>query len=248
MWRPDPAVLKAMIDEADCTLAQIGPPPKTRIVDQGWSPNHIESSTLLEPIMRLHALTGLSAVSRFARYIVEVEGGAKGYNIIADAFHGKDPEQIGGPYPKAYEMMSLFEGLVEYYRVTGNERWKRAVLNLYHNIREKEITIIGNGGGDQPYHPAVAGEAWDYTAREQTNPTIKRMMETCAGVTWLKLCSQVWAIDGRSAGVRRDRKIRLQRLARRHEAVRRRLQLRQSAERGENEPHGMGQRPSTRSM
>ena len=192
----DPAVLKAMIDEADCTLAQIGPPPKTRIVNQGWSPNHIESSTLLEPIMRLYELTGYPRYLEFARYIVEVEGGAKGYNIIADAFHNKDPEQIGGPYPKAYEMMSLFEGLVEYYRVTGNERWKRAVLNLYHNIREEEITIIGNGGGDQPHHPAVAGEAWDYTAREQTNPTIERMMETCAGVTWLKLCSQIGRLTG----------------------------------------------------
>jgi len=31
----DPRVLKAMTDLADCTLKQIGPPPKIRIVDQG---------------------------------------------------------------------------------------------------------------------------------------------------------------------------------------------------------------------
>jgi hypothetical protein len=93
-------------------------------------------------------------------------------------------------------MMSLFEGLTEYYRVTGNEYWKQAFMNLYHNIIEKEITIIGNGGGDQPYHPAVYGEAWDNTAIEQTNPDIRRMMETCVGVTWLKLCSQVLRLTG----------------------------------------------------
>jgi DUF1680 family protein len=192
----DPAVLQAMIDLADCTLAQIGPPPKVRIVDQGWSPNHIESSTILEPILRLYKRTGYRRYPDFARYIVEEEGGAKGYNIIQDAFDNKDPEQIGGPYPKAYEMMSLFEGVLEYYRATGNDRWKQATLNLYHKIREQEITLIGNAGGDQPCHPQVLGEAWDYTAREQTNPKMKRMMETCVGVTWLKLCSQIGRLIG----------------------------------------------------
>ena len=192
----DPKVLQAMIDQADCIVTQIGPAPKTRIIDQGWSPNHIESSTILEPIMRLYKLTGYQRYLDFARYTVEDEGGAKGFNIIEDAFNNKAPEQIGGVYPKAYEMMSLFEGLVEYYRVTGNDRWKQAFMNLYQNIISKEITIIGNGGGDQPYHPAVMGEGWDNTALEQTNPNIKRMMETCVGVTWLKLCSQILRLTG----------------------------------------------------
>ncbi|MBN2580804.1 MAG: glycoside hydrolase family 127 protein [Pirellulales bacterium] len=149
----DPAVLQAMIDEADSTIAQIGPPPKTRIVDQGWSPNHIESSTILEPMVRLYNMTGHRRYLDFAKYIVEEEGGAKGYNVIQEALDGKDPEQIGGPYPKAYEMMSLFEGLVEYYRVTGDPRWKQAVLNLYQKIRKLEITIVGNGDADLPPRP-----------------------------------------------------------------------------------------------
>jgi uncharacterized protein len=192
----DPEVLKAMIDEADCILVQTGPPPKVPITDQGWSPNHIESSTILEPVMRLYKLTKSRRYLDFARYIVEVEGGSKGYPIIEDSYNNVIPEKIGGEYPKAYEMMSLFEGLTEYYRVTGNEHWKQAILNLYKNIIANEITIIGGGGGDQPFHPAVMGEAWDNTALEQTNPDMRRMMETCAGVTWLKLCSQVLRLTG----------------------------------------------------
>ena len=118
----DPAVLKAMTEEADCITDQIGDPPKTRIVDLGWSPNHIESSTLLEPMMRLYNLTGKKEYLDFSRYIVEKEGGALGDNIIEEALENTDPVNIGGVYPKAYEMMSLFEGLVEYYRVTQDER------------------------------------------------------------------------------------------------------------------------------
>jgi DUF1680 family protein len=197
----DPLVLKAMMNLADCTIAQVGPAPKTRIIDSGWSPNHIESSTILEPVMRLYQWTKQPRYLEFAHYIVEVEGGAKGYPIIEDAFRNRDPEQIGGPYPKAYEMLSLFEGLLEYYRATGNDRWKTAALNLYRNVREKEITLIGNGGGDQPYHPAVRGEAWDYTALEQTNPKMNRMMETCTGVTWLKFCGQVLRLTANPSAV-----------------------------------------------
>jgi len=187
----DPAVLDAMIAHADCVVAQVGPPPKTRIVDLGWSPNHIESCTILEPMLRLYRRTGHARYLDFARYIVEEEGGALGYNVIREALEGKDPTKIGGPYPKAYEMMSLFEGLAEYYRVTGNDAWRTALLNLYRGIIDKELTLIGNGGGDQPHAPALYGEGWDYTALEQTNPAIRRMMETCAGVTWLKLCGHV---------------------------------------------------------
>jgi DUF1680 family protein len=191
----DPAVMKAILDQADCIVEQIGMPPKARIVDQGWSPNHIESSTLLEPMMRLYNLTGKQSYLDFAKYIVEEEGGALNHNIIEAAFNNEDPINIGGVYPKAYEMMSLFEGLVEYYRVTGNEHWKQAFMNLFHKIIDQEITIIGNAGGDI-HHPAVMGEAWGRTAYEQTNPDMNRMMETCVGVTWLKLCSQILRLTG----------------------------------------------------
>jgi DUF1680 family protein len=108
---------------------------------------------------------------------------------------------MGGVYPKAYEMMSLFDGLLEYYRVTGDQYVKQAILNLFQNIKTKEITIIGNGGGDQPYHPDVYGEAWDNTHFEQTNPDIKRMMETCVGVTWMQFCTQILKLTGNPSTV-----------------------------------------------
>ena len=191
----DSRVMEAMRRQADCIISQIGHAPKVEITSLGWSPNHIESSTLLEPFMRLYNWTGDQRYLDFATYIVE-SGASEGYNILQQAYDNVRPREMGGPYPKAYEMMSVFEGLVEYHRVTGSEFAKKAVLNLYQNIRRYEITIIGNAGGDQPYHPSVYGEAWDDTALEQTNPDIKRMMETCVGVTWMKLCSQILRLTG----------------------------------------------------
>lgn len=197
-----PAVLEALKRHADCIIAQVGHAPKKEITDLGWSatnigaePCHIESSTLLEPFMRLYNLTGEERYLDFAAYIVE-SGGTKHYNLIELACANTPPYLMSGHYPKAYEMMSLFEGLVEYYRVTGDAKCRQAFLNLYNNIRTREITIIGNGGADRPFHPYVAGEAWGNTAFEQTNPAITRMMETCVGVTWMKFCSQVLRLTG----------------------------------------------------
>lgn len=197
-----PAVLEALKRHADCIIAQVGHAPKREITDLGWSatnigaePCHIESSTLLEPFMRLFNLTGEQRYLDFATYIVE-SGGTKHYNLIELACANTPPYLMSGHYPKAYEMMSSFEGLVEYYRVTGDAKCRQAFLNLYNNIRTREITIIGNGGADRPFHPYVAGEAWGNTAFEQTNPAITRMMETCVGVTWMKFCSQVLRLTG----------------------------------------------------
>jgi len=198
----DPRVLDALIKQADNIISIIGPAPKTEITDVGWSatnighePCHIESSTLLEPFVKLYKLTGEKRYLDFASYII-ASGGTKHFNVFDNALNNKNPWEMAGHYPKAYEMMSLFEGLAEYYRVTGNPRYKEMLLNLFNNISTKEITIIGNGGSDQPYHPYVYGEAWGNTALEQTNPDIARMMETCVGVTWMKLCSQLLQLTG----------------------------------------------------
>lgn len=199
---PDSAVLNALKKHADCIIDQVGHAPKKEIVDLGWSatnigyePCHIESSTLLEPFMRLYNWTGEQRYLDFARYIVE-SGGTKHFDLIQQAYDNTDPYLMSGHYPKAYEMMSMFEGVVEYYRVTGDERCRQAFMNLFNNIRKREITIIGNAGADQPYHPNVVGEAWGNTAYEQTNPNITRMMETCVGVTWMKFCSQIMRLTG----------------------------------------------------
>ncbi|PTY02251.1 hypothetical protein DB346_09040 [Verrucomicrobia bacterium LW23] len=202
---PRPEVLEAMIRMADYTLAQVGPAPKTPITETGWAFYGIESSSILEPMMRLHQLTGEARYLAFARYIVEETGGCKRGNIFEAALQGVAPRMIGDngvpkeSIAKSYEMMSCFEGLADYYRVTGDERWKEAALTLYRNIRDQEITILGSGGGDQPYNLGPGtGEQWNNLAAEQTNPDMTLMMETCVTVTWMKFCYHILRLTGDS--------------------------------------------------
>lgn len=195
----DPKVLDAMEKEAASVMTQIGPQTGVSIKDFGWSDNHIESSTILEPIMRLYYITGKQEYLDYAAYIVDC-GGGLGKNMFQAVRDGDPLTSVGQPYPKAYEMTSLWEGLVEYYRATGDPVLLETIEKYFRSVKENEITIIGNGGADV-YWPKVCGEAWSNTAVEQTNTSVVRMMETCVGVTWIKYCSQYLRLTGDPSAV-----------------------------------------------
>jgi DUF1680 family protein len=200
---PSDRILQVMVRLADRTIAQVGPPPKVPIVDIAYAFDGIESSSILEPMVKLYDLTGYPRYLDFARYIVEQAGGCKRGNIFEAAARGTAPRDIGSngnpqqSIAKAYETLSCFEGLAEFYRATGETHWKDAALAYYRNVRDQEITLIGSGGGDQPYnHGPGIGEQWNNTALEQTNPAMKQMMETCVAVTWMKFCYQLLRLTG----------------------------------------------------
>ena len=195
----DSLVLDAMEKEARSVMDQVGPAPKKSVTELGWSATKIESSSILEPFMRLYFITGKKEYLDFATYIID-SGGNKGSDIFALISDGVPVREVGVPYPKAYEMTSVFEGLAEYYRATGDPRWLDCLTKFFNEVKEDELTIIGNGG-DDVYWPELYGEGWGNAAVEQTNPDIKRMMETCVGVTWMKFCSQYLRLTGDPSAV-----------------------------------------------
>ncbi len=195
-------VLNGIKKLCDYTLNQVGNPPKTPITDTGWAFYGIESSSILEPVVKLYHITKEQRYLDFARYIVE-SGACKRENLFEAILSGRDPKSIGEvedptkSIAKAYEMMSCFEGLIEFYRATGEEKYKTAALKFYDKLIEQEITLLGSGGADKPYNLGPGtGEQWNYTAYEQTNPDITLMMETCVTVTWMKLCYQLLRLTG----------------------------------------------------
>ena len=139
--------------------------------------------------MRLYSLTGEQKYLDFAAYIVR-RGGGRHENIFETAFENKKlPHEYR--ITKAYETISCFEGLLEYYRVTGIEKWRTAALNLGRRIYEDEVSIIGCCGC---WH-----ELFDHTKTRQLSTTYTGVQqETCVTVTWMKFCLQLLCLTGES--------------------------------------------------
>lgn len=114
----------SMCRQCDYLISKLGPKREGKLpitsASECW--RGLNSSSILEPVVRLYDLTGDKKYLDFASYIVS-EGGTSICNIFDLAYEDKtDPYQY--PVTKAYEMMSCFEGLLEYYRATGIERYK----------------------------------------------------------------------------------------------------------------------------
>lgn len=112
----------SMCRQCDYLISKLGPKREGKLpitsASECW--RGLNSSSILEPVVRLYDLTGDKKYLDFASYIVS-EGGTSICNIFDLAYEDKtDPYQY--PVTKAYEMMSCFEGLLEYYRATGIER------------------------------------------------------------------------------------------------------------------------------
>jgi len=124
---------------ADYVIDHIGDEEgKIKITDSSKHWKALNSCSILEPMTKLYRFTGDEKYLDFSKYIVDA-GGARGINIFELAYENKiPPYQYGAP--KAYELMSCFEGLIEYALITGNERYKTSAINI--NITESSTTTF----------------------------------------------------------------------------------------------------------
>ena len=170
---------------ADAILAKVGP-DKRDITETARHWYGLNSCSILEPMVRLYRLTGEGRYLDFATYIVE-RGGAHHINIFALAYENRLlPYQYG--VSKAYEMISCFEGLLEYYYVTGIEKYRTAVVNFAEAVLKSELSIIGCSG--------MTHELFDHTVTRQTVKYNGVMQETCVTVTLMKFFSRLLALTG----------------------------------------------------
>jgi hypothetical protein len=180
---------------ADYTISQIGPGKKDIVKTGNY--RGMPSSSILEPIVLLYKRTRNSKYLDFAKYIVNQWETTDGPQLISKALNGV-PVSERFPQPKtwwswengqkAYEMMSCYNGLLELYRITGDQSYLKSVEASVKNIIETEINISGSGS---------AFECWYKGGIHQTEPTY-HMMETCVTFTWMQLCNNLLRITGKS--------------------------------------------------
>lgn len=146
----------------------------------------LNSSSILEPTVRQYYLTGDKRYLDFAGYIVR-RGGSKWGNIYTLAIEGKKaPYEY--PVTKAYEATSFFEGVLEYYRATGDEDAKRAFINFMAKVVETDLTVIGCSG--------CTHELFDNSSLVQTEINDEVKQETCVTVTLMKAFYQALCLTG----------------------------------------------------
>ncbi len=182
-------VITSMCRQVDYIMTKIGPESegKKRIVKATRHWRGMNSSSVLEPIVRLYSLTGKQEYLDFANYIAG-EGGTSIENLFRLA-EAKQLKLYQYPATKAYEMTSCFEGLLELYRVTGEEWYKTAVINFGDLILEDDFTVIGCCG--------CTHELFDGSKYRQANTTnFHIMQETCVTVTLMKFFYQLNLLTG----------------------------------------------------
>ena len=147
----------------------------------------LPSMSVLKPLMCLYRLTGQQKYLDYAREMLpywEREDGAAP-NLVKNA---NRPEPIHTWYPKpdgwakAYEMMSCLQGLLEYYRVTGEKKYLDAVVGVYRNIRDTERNQVGSVAYNDHFTDSI----------HRPNA----VSEPCDVVHWMRLNHDLYLITG----------------------------------------------------
>lgn len=180
-------IVKAMCAHLDYIIANIGEGEgkKSILRTSAWW-GCVNSCSILEPVVRLYSLTGEKRYFDFASYIVGTGGCSKG-DLFELALKNEIPP-YKYPVVKAYEMMSFFEGIAEFYRVTGEEKYKTAVINFTDSVLAIDYTIIGGCG--------CTHELFDNSSVVQTEERLEIMQETCVAVTLSKLLFCAYGLTG----------------------------------------------------
>lgn len=178
-------IVRNCMRQADCIIGKVGK-GKKNIFDTSSFWGALNSCSLLDPFVKLYRLTDEKRYFDFCEYIVET-GFDKDVNLI-ELCLGKEKYPYEFPNPKAYETISCFEGLAEFYRVTGREQYLTAVKNFVDMLEKTDYTIIGCCG--------CKNELFDHSSLKQTEPSADVMQETCVSVTLAMLCERLLEITG----------------------------------------------------
>ena len=145
------------------------------------------SMSILKPLLLMYRETGKTEYLAFARETVRdwdrSDGAAP--NFLRNAMRD-DPLHSWYPAPqtwaKAYEMMSCLEGLLEYYRLTGEKRVFDAVCAIRDNLEKHEKNALGGVGYCDKF----------YAAAKRMNA----LTEVCDSVHWIRLNRDLFMLTG----------------------------------------------------
>ncbi len=187
----------------DYVIAELGPGGRRRReVWQTGNWSGYASSSILEPVMWLYGRTKEKRYLDFAHCLVKgmteppagprlLDLALKGVSVADRNGHGNKVDRHKGYVMKhnrwkAYEMMSCYQGLLEYGEVAGHKDLIEAAIKTGEDIIREEVNLAGG---------CASSEAWFHGARKQ-HIAYTRLQETCVTTTWMRLCEKLLNVTG----------------------------------------------------
>jgi hypothetical protein len=158
-------------------------------IDQTGAWAGISSMSILRPLLELYREVPKPEYRELADYIVRVTDVSidprPEVNLIYDALSDR-PVVSWFRKPivlsKAYELLSCFEGVADYYRLTGNERTLNATESFWGHLYREELNPMRSAGYFDHF----------LYAKKHVNG----MTELCDVTHWIRLNRELWRLTG----------------------------------------------------
>ncbi len=141
------------------------------------------AGSVLVAIVKLFRATGEERFLDFARFVArrlsDEEGGPR---IGAGLRAGRGVHEIGNG--KAYELLSCLCGFVDLSRVSGEREFAEAAKLAFDDVVRHQLYVTGGLSFEE--HFRAPGTA----------PSVGDVSETCALVTWMQLCVELFRFTG----------------------------------------------------
>jgi DUF1680 family protein len=176
--------LEAAKKIGDLLARTFGDGPGQRDIISSGTHVGMAATSVLEPVAMLYRYTGEQRYLDFARYIVRAYDTPDGPKIVATLLQtGSVFKTANG---KAYEMMSNLVGLVDLYRLTGEDTFLKPAVAAWKDIAANRLYITGTTSSGEHFQ-----DDGDLPGEESAN-----VGEGCATVTWLQLGWQLLQVTG----------------------------------------------------
>ncbi len=138
--------LSACRKMADLLCNTFGDEPGKRDIIAAGAHVGMAPTSVLEPMVWLYRLTGEKKYGDFCRYILRSWEQPNGPHIASRLLELKRVDAVGNA--KAYEMLSCINGMLEWYRITGDPQHLQAAVNAWEDIVAKRLYITGTASAD----------------------------------------------------------------------------------------------------
>jgi DUF1680 family protein len=166
----------------DLLCNTFGDEPGKRDIIKAGEHVGLAPTSVLEPMVLLYRLTGEPRYLDFCKYILRAWEQPNGPKVISTLLTLKRVDKVGNG--KAYEMLSCLNGVLEYYRTTGDPKLLEACLNAWRDIVANRLYLTGTASYGELFHG-------DFDL-----PNVNNVGETCVTVTWLQFNAQLLRLTG----------------------------------------------------